>query len=44
MRLTRKTINHHLSGSEAAGLVKNGYGKIEPTDIGELMLIAGRAS
>lgn len=44
MGLTRKTINHHLSNFEAAGLIRVGYGKIELADVAGLKLIADRAS
>lgn len=43
MGLTRKTINHHLSNFERAGLIRVGYGKIELADIAGLKLIADRA-
>lgn len=42
MGLTRKTINHHLSNFEAAGLIEVGYGKIALTDIAGLKRIADR--
>lgn len=44
MGLTRKTINHHLSNFEDAGLIKVGYGKIELADIAGLKMIADRVA
>lgn len=43
MGLTRKTINHHLSAFEGAGLIQVGYGKIELVNIAGLKLIADQA-
>lgn len=44
MGLTRKTINHHLSNFEDAGLIKVGYGKIELADIAGLKMIADKVA
>ncbi|MEY4160165.1 MAG: hypothetical protein RLZZ136_786 [Pseudomonadota bacterium] len=44
MGLTRKTINHHLSNFEQAGLIRVGYGKIELIHIDGLQMIADRVS
>ena len=44
MGLTRKTINHHLSNLEGAGLIKVGYGKIELADIAGLKMIADKVA
>jgi CRP/FNR family transcriptional regulator, cyclic AMP receptor protein len=41
--LTRKTVNHHLAGFEAVGLIRVGYGKITLRDIAGLHRIADRA-
>lgn len=40
--LTRKTVNHHLSALERAGLVETGYGRIILRDIAELRRVAER--
>lgn len=38
--LTRKTVNHHLSALERAGLVETGYGRIRLCDIASLRCVA----